>query len=105
MLLLSSLIGPAKPPVASREAVASESGVYRVQRDNEITVAVSVEGHGNVRMQIPTGERCLVCLSEYELAEEVRMLAKCSHMFHRDCIDVVCAPICQQKAKVRWTIR
>ena len=94
MLLLSSLIGPAKPPVASREAVASESGVYRVRRENEIMVAVSVEGQGSVQMQIPTGERCLVCLCEYELAEEVRMLAKCSHLFHRDCIDVVCVRSC-----------
>jgi hypothetical protein len=26
-------------------------------------------------------------LSDYEVAEEVRELAKCKHVFHRDCID------------------
>jgi hypothetical protein len=28
-------------------------------------------------------------LSDYEVAEEVRELAKCKHVFHRDCIDQV----------------
>ena len=87
MLLLSSLLGNVKPPVASREDVASARGVYRVIRDDEFLVAASMEG--NIRMHIQSGERCLVCLCDYEADEEVRILSKCSHMFHRDCIDVV----------------
>ena len=88
MVLLSSLLGPAKPPVASREDVASATGVFHVIRDDEFLVAVSTEG--DVRMHVQSGERCLVCLCDYEVEEEVRILNKCSHMFHRDCIDVVC---------------
>ena len=87
MLLLSSLLGPAKPPVASREDVASAPGVYRIQRNGNVLVASAL--NGVARIQIARGERCLVCLCDYEVDEEVRQLAKCAHLFHRECIDVV----------------
>ena len=87
MLLLSSLLGPAKPPVASHEDVASAIGVHRVQREGRSLVAVAPDSA--TRIQIIPGERCLVCLCEYEPDEEVRQLNKCNHIFHRECIDVV----------------
>ncbi|KAK9446492.1 uncharacterized protein V1518DRAFT_423902 [Limtongia smithiae] len=68
MLLLSSFIGPAKPPVASQQDVQSSGGV---------TTATEAEA----------GERCLVCLSDFELGEECRKLQQCGHLFHRSCID------------------
>ncbi|KZF25397.1 hypothetical protein L228DRAFT_265866 [Xylona heveae TC161] len=85
MLMLSSLLGPAKPPVASREAVASAPGVYRVANDAGLLVAVSV--NGTDRIEIAPGERCLVCLCDYEANEELRQLTKCSHLYHKECID------------------
>ena len=87
MLLLSSLLGPAKPPVASQEDVASTLGVYRVQRQGDMMIAVGL--NDTARVQIGPGERCLVCLCDYESDEEVRQLSKCNHVFHRECIDVV----------------
>lgn len=89
MLLLSSLLGPAKPPVASPEDVASAPGVYRVRGTAEALVAEAL--NGSVQIQIGLGERCLVCLCDYELKEEVRQLAKCGHLYHRECIDEVCS--------------
>jgi len=87
MLLLSSLLGPAKPPVASREDVASASGTYCVQKNGETLFAIATQGLGQIR--IAPSERCLVCLEDYEVEEEVRQLSQCSHLFHRECIDQV----------------
>ncbi|KAG7005587.1 hypothetical protein G7Y79_00019g047670 [Physcia stellaris] len=85
MLLLSSLLGPAKPPVASREDVASAPGVYVVLKSAAGLTASAVRGNSN--LHLASGERCLVCLSDYESDEEIRQLSKCSHVFHRQCID------------------
>ena len=87
MLLLSSLLGPAKPPVASREDVASAPGVYIILNSTSGLIASAV--HGGDRLQLALGERCLVCLSDYEQQEEIRQLSKCNHVFHRQCIDEV----------------
>ena len=86
MLLLASILGPAKPPVATHEDVASAPGVYRVGGTREALVA---DRAGFDQIQIAPGERCLVCLCDYELSEEVRQLSKCGHLYHRDCIDEV----------------
>ena len=88
MLLLSSLLGPAKPLVASREDVASASGTFCIKQSADVLVAEAIRGMSQI--QIGPNERCLVCLEEYRAEEEVRQLKKCSHLFHRDCIDVVC---------------
>lgn len=88
MLLLSSLLGPAKPPVASREDVASALGVHQIQTSGGLLVAAALDGATEI--SIAPGERCLVCLCEYEADEQVRQLVKCTHIFHRECIDEVC---------------
>ncbi|QQK44567.1 RING finger protein [Penicillium digitatum] len=85
MILLSSLLGPAKPPVASQTDVNSAGGVFRLVEYAGSLVAEAVEGAGTIHIQ--DGERCLICLSDYEVAEEVRELGKCKHVFHKDCID------------------
>lgn len=91
MLLLSSLLGPARPPVASREDVASAPGVYQIRKTVGMVVATAIRGIEQI--SIASGERCLVCLCDYELNEEVRRLNKCKHVFHRECIDQVCKDI------------
>lgn len=89
MLLLSSLLGPAKPPVASREDVASTTGVYTIAVREVDGALTAVAADGFSRISLSPNERCLVCLCEYDLGEELRQLNKCSHIFHRECIDVV----------------
>ncbi|KAJ5112498.1 hypothetical protein N7532_000543 [Penicillium argentinense] len=85
MILLSSLLGPAKPPVATQDDVDSAGGLFRLVEYCGTLVAEPLEGVGAIQLQ--DGERCLICLSDYEVAEEVRRLAKCQHVFHKGCID------------------
>ena len=89
MMLLSSLLGPVKPPVASQEDVTSSPGIYRIVLRNQGGNFVATSEDGLQNLEIPGTERCLVCLSEYELEEELRQLNKCSHTFHRECIETV----------------
>ncbi|KAL8866375.1 MAG: hypothetical protein Q9174_006340 [Haloplaca sp. 1 TL-2023] len=84
MLLLSSLLGPARPPVASREDVASAGGVYQLRKNADSFIAAALQGDEIISV---IADRCLVCLCDYELNEEVRQLTKCKHLFHRECID------------------
>ncbi|KAI9800845.1 MAG: hypothetical protein M1825_003628 [Sarcosagium campestre] len=84
MLLLSSILGPAKPPVATEEDVASAPGLYRVGHSDGLMVASSSKGE---QVIIGPNERCLVCLCEYEVDEDLRQLAQCGHLYHRECID------------------
>ncbi|KAL8680858.1 MAG: hypothetical protein Q9186_002977 [Xanthomendoza sp. 1 TL-2023] len=86
MLLLSSLLGPARPPVASREDVASAPGLYQIRQKAGTLVAAALNG-GIDHISLALGERCLVCLCDYEVGEEIRRLTKCNHLFHRECID------------------
>ncbi|RHZ51553.1 hypothetical protein CDV55_103213 [Aspergillus turcosus] len=85
MILLSSLLGPVKPPVATQDDINLAGGLYRLVELAGSLVAEALDGAGAI--QIPDGERCLICLSDYEAAEELRQLTKCKHIFHRDCID------------------
>ena len=87
MVLLSSLLGPVKPPVATQEDLTSAGGLYRVEEYGGSLSAESVDHSDSI--QLAEGERCLICLSEYEAAEEVRQLTKCEHIYHRICIDQV----------------
>ena len=88
MLLLSSLLGPAKPPVASHEDVASAGGVYRVRRHLSGIVAVEIQGARTLEIESET--RCLICLCDYEDDDRLRQLNKCNHLYHQECIDEVC---------------
>ena len=88
MMLLSSILGPAKPPVASEEDVASAPGLFRIHSNAGVLVAEAAEGDESIHL-VP-GARCLVCLCDFEADEEARKLVKCEHMFHKICIDQVC---------------
>ncbi|RPB24616.1 hypothetical protein L211DRAFT_178814 [Terfezia boudieri ATCC MYA-4762] len=89
MMLLSSLLGPAKPPVATPEDIETAGGLFTVSFGSP-----DVEGDRNGTRdrqcrKLSEGDRCLVCLSEYEAGEECRLLAQCRHVFHKECIDTV----------------
>jgi len=90
MIRLSALLGPAKPPVANAEDVAAAPGVLKIRI---IDGVVHATGDGDDLLVVVNGERCLVCLCDYEDDEDVRQLVKCSHFFHRECIDQVCTRI------------
>jgi hypothetical protein len=87
MMLLSSILGPAKPPVASEEDVAAAPGLFRIQNVGGVLVAEAVEG--DETLSLATDARCLVCLCDFEADEEARKLVKCEHLFHKICIDQV----------------
>ncbi|KAI9671109.1 MAG: hypothetical protein M1831_005195 [Alyxoria varia] len=82
MLLLSSILGPAKPPVASSEDVDASGGLFNFIDE---TTALSLEG--DEKLIVASTENCLVCLSGYQPSEVARRLNTCGHIFHRDCID------------------
>lgn len=86
-MLLSSILGPAKPPVASEEDVAAAAGVFMIRTVAGTLVAEAVDGEE--RIDLASGARCLVCLCDFEAEEEARRLVKCEHLFHKICIDQV----------------
>ncbi|KAF2418034.1 hypothetical protein EJ08DRAFT_599749 [Tothia fuscella] len=97
MLLIASLLGPAKPPVASETDVSAAPGLFFVKIEAVVDgkdklVAISREGDERFSILpvmedgIERPERCDICLSDYEANDEVRKLVKCGHLFHKDCI-------------------
>lgn len=90
MMLLSSILGPAKAPVASEGDVAAAPGLFRIVRNASGLVAEEVEGPETI--ELARDARCLVCLCDFEAEEEARKLVKCEHLFHKICIDQVSLP-------------
>jgi hypothetical protein len=88
MQMLSTLLGPVKPPVASQEEVTSAGGIYRLAVHEGVPTVENARNSATMA-EVKLGERCLICLSDYEAADEVRQLSKCQHVFHRECIDEV----------------
>ncbi|KAF1353907.1 hypothetical protein BDV97DRAFT_126681 [Delphinella strobiligena] len=88
MMLLSALLGPAKPPVASEEDVSNAGGIFKIQTtqaaDHGLTLVAVDQSQ---TLDVADGQRCLVCLCDFEHDEEARQLVKCKHLFHRECID------------------
>lgn len=85
--MLSSLLGSAKPPVASAQDVAVAEGIFQINQSTQDFRAVSASG--NCEFSLAQGERCLICLEQYRTKEFIRQLVKCSHVFHQKCIDEV----------------
>ncbi|KAL5119240.1 hypothetical protein ACEQ8H_002951 [Pleosporales sp. CAS-2024a] len=85
MMLLSSILGPAKPPVASEDDVAAARGLFRIRNVAGMLVAEAVDGEESI--SLASDARCLVCLCDFEADEEARRLVKCEHVFHKICID------------------
>ncbi|KPI42889.1 putative RING finger protein [Cyphellophora attinorum] len=87
MQMLTTLLGPVKPPVATQEDVTSSGGLYRVtSRDGGLLAEPLTDGQ-HAPIELRQGERCLICLCDYEANTEVRQLNKCQHVYHRECID------------------
>lgn len=89
MQLLSTLLGPVKPPVATQEDLTSAGGIYRIVTRDGCLHAEPLVGSPASSIVIVPEDRCLICLCDYEVSEEVRQLNKCRHVYHRECIDEV----------------
>lgn len=89
MQMLSTLLGPVKPPVASEDEVNASGGLFHLEDNGGILVGQDISDIQGESLTIGVGERCLICLSEFVASEEVRRLAKCCHLYHRECIDEV----------------
>lgn len=88
LTLLSTLLGPVKPPVASQNDVNASGGIYRIVTREDSLVAEPVNAEGD-SLPLAPNERCLICLSDYQANEENRRLMRCKHIYHKVCIDEV----------------
>lgn len=88
--MLSSLLGPAKLSVANANDVASSGGIFQVDHSAQALSAKSADC--DAEFPIGPGEKCLVCLEQYQAGDQLRQLSKCVHAFHMECIDEVRTP-------------
>lgn len=69
MLFIEQLLGPIKPPVASKSDVSSAGGIFKLTEGSRYLT-----------------ERCPICLVDYSVDDVCRELL-CKHAFHQDCVD------------------
>ncbi|CAG8700923.1 18930_t:CDS:2 [Rhizophagus irregularis] len=73
MMLLSSLIGPARPPTTTQSEI-------------DASLPIALYNESIVTDLLGNAEKCQVCLCDYIADEEIRVL-NCRHGFHKECID------------------
>jgi hypothetical protein len=74
-MLLSSLIGPARPPTTTQSEI-------------DANLPIALYNENIVTDLLGNAEKCQVCLCDYIADEEIRVL-NCRHGFHKECIDKV----------------
>ncbi|KAL5519996.1 hypothetical protein ACEPAG_1656 [Sanghuangporus baumii] len=76
---LADLLGQVKPPVVTEEEI-ERSGL-------ELFKAAVLKDYVNSgRVASNCLDRCLICLDDYNLDDELRLLS-CKHAFHKACVD------------------
>lgn len=91
-----NLTQPGKPAVASEADIARAPGLFSVLQTVNCSGERSMtatELRGNTMLTIAMTDQCPVCLDEFEEDQVVRQLVKCSHLFHKECIDQMCLPV------------
>ncbi|KAI7902179.1 uncharacterized protein BX663DRAFT_511999 [Cokeromyces recurvatus] len=73
LLELAAMIGPARRPTVSQEAIDNYVPIVKYTQQVKQTIVGNSDG-------------CQVCLNSYQSEDDVRVLA-CHHGFHKDCID------------------
>ncbi|GAA5805609.1 hypothetical protein HPULCUR_011129 [Helicostylum pulchrum] len=73
LLDLAALIGPARLPTVSQEAIDNHVPIVKYTQQVKQTIIGNSDG-------------CQVCLNSYQSQDDVRVLA-CHHGFHQECID------------------
>jgi len=76
---LAELLGQVKPPVASKSDI--DRAGLEIVKASELS-----QREKDGRVTSNTSERCLICLSDYEPEEDLRILS-CKHVFHQECVD------------------
>jgi hypothetical protein len=71
LLLLTQMLGPARPSTTTQAAV-----------DEAIP---AVDWSDDTKKELKD-DQCLVCLDEFDLKQSVRIL-RCHHVFHKECVD------------------
>ncbi|WWD02063.1 hypothetical protein V865_000101 [Kwoniella europaea PYCC6329] len=79
MNLISELMGPAKPPTVNKDEI--EKSGLKIVSGSEMD-----DLRKDGKLLDICGDRCLVCLSEYEPEDECRIL-NCRHGYHKECVD------------------
>ncbi|OCF57767.1 hypothetical protein L486_05232 [Kwoniella mangroviensis CBS 10435] len=79
MNLISELMGPAKPPTVNKDDI--EKSGLKIVKGSEMD-----DLRKDGKLLDICGDRCLVCLSEYEPEDECRIL-NCRHGYHKECVD------------------
>ncbi|KAE8704932.1 putative Argonaute protein group [Hibiscus syriacus] len=91
--------------IASAAAAASSSQMFRPKGlDPEVIESFPIFVYSYVKdLQLGKAAlECAVCLSEFQDEEILRLIPKCCHVFHPDCIDAwlayhVTCPVCRAK--------
>ncbi|KAI0230033.1 hypothetical protein L0F63_002476 [Massospora cicadina] len=76
LLMLSTFLGPARPPTTTQEAIDAQF--------KEVVFDEFLPGVSGIALL--NGNRCQVCLSDYEHKDKLRILT-CQHAYHTACID------------------
>ncbi|KAJ9071804.1 hypothetical protein DSO57_1033424 [Entomophthora muscae] len=76
LLMLSTFLGPARPPTTTQEVIDAQF--------QEVTYDELLPGASGISFL--NGNRCQVCLSDYEHKDKLRILT-CQHAYHTACID------------------
>lgn len=76
LLMLSTFMGPARPPTTTQDAINAQF--------QEIVYDEKFPGVSGISLL--NGNRCQVCLSDYEHKDKLRILT-CQHAYHTACID------------------
>lgn len=93
--------GDTQPP--SAELLSVNSGIDRaIVEALPLFTFASLQGNKQ-------GLECAVCLSQFEDSEVLRLLPKCKHAFHVDCVDTwlyghSTCPLCRQSVTVEDTL-
>ncbi|TFK22919.1 hypothetical protein FA15DRAFT_705926 [Coprinopsis marcescibilis] len=79
LLELAEMLGQGKTPTVTKEDI-DKSGLEIIKS----TQLMQYEEEG--RIAYSCVERCLICLDDYEVEDDVRVMT-CRHAFHKDCVD------------------
>jgi hypothetical protein len=88
-------IGPEEIFPPPRALFQTDSGI-----DRSVVEALPMFSFGSLQ-GMKDGLECAVCLSKFEEADILRLLPKCKHAFHLDCVDIWLSshstcPLCRQ---------
>lgn len=89
----SATISDSVPTTTTATELTSEPGKPCCQQHFDLDIIIPVITYDVQPSSLPSekhgsdDERCSICLGEFCYGNTVRVLPRCRHMFHKDCID------------------